>query len=352
MFSFLKRIKDLKAFGGVNRELSYGFKLFLLENGTFRITTYTPGVEKDILLLFKKVFGWSKSYLYWNWEFRQNPYGTFLTLGWHKERLISQCASIPVKIWVNGRTSIGAQLVDCMSDPEYRGVAVRKKGIFVLTVQFFYRLFTGKDKISFLYGFPNWRHFKLGSIYLGYKKLAPIREVEITPSDMIKRKKRKTFKIINPCEVDFLKGYFEFFHKKDLMKFKFSLFKEWRYLKWRYFSHPVYRYCAVVLCNKLGVPQAIGIVREEKECVYLMDIFNLEKIKDILFGIPLMFGKPLKAWFPRESEICKSLIDEGIHVSEPFIKAVPGYVAFTDLLSNDKWVAKNFFYTMGDSDLF
>ncbi len=326
-----------------------GVKLFLCREGTFRVTSYYEGCERQIVELFKKVFGHEKSLQWWSWEFRNNPYGTFITLGFLKGEIVTQCASTPAKMVKEGKIFTAAQLVDCMSHPSVRGIAIKKKGLFVLTVEFFYKLYTGKGKIEFLYGFPNWRHFKLGSIFLGYKPLSSISELVVHPSEGEDRKK---IKIFNPGEETFLKKHFTSLFHRDTRLVKFSIAKNWDYLKWRYFEHPSHKYKVVGLLNTWGTPKALAIVREDDRFIYLMDCFNLDMLADMLKAVPKAFGKPLKAWFPAEHIITKRLNNMGFSMTPPSIKAVPGYVSFSESLSDQDWVQKNFYYTMGDSDLF
>ena len=157
-----------------------GPKPFLEEKTSLGKLVIRPLRKDDmyrVLELFKLSFGKEKDEKLWYWEFFQHPYGTMATVAELDGEIVAQCASIPVFFSARGTLLKGAQLVDCMSHPGVRGVAVKKKGIFALTVQAFFDAFTGCDRLVYLYGFPSERHYRLGRLLLGYRKTEPVLEV-------------------------------------------------------------------------------------------------------------------------------------------------------------------------------
>lgn len=324
-------------------------KLIFSENGKFIVRAFRNGDEFQILELFQQVFGKEKTLKHWIWEFKLNPYGTQIMLGFHFNKLVAQCAAIPVMLYAEGKLLKGAQLVDCMSHPRYRAIAVRKKGIFAITVQSFFDEFTGKGKDAYLFGFPSYRHYRLGKLLLGYRKVRPISEIVIQPDENGK----PLLKELHKKEMEQFENLIEKFAEEDAGLLKFCLFKSWRYVKWRYLENPVNQYRFLALKpNKGRKPKAFCVVKEEEDAVLVMDIFNLKLLPEVLKGLRKHFKKPLKMWIPQEHPLTKALDTIPHKIREPEVKAVPVGRSFDEESLNWDWANENFFYTMGDSDLF
>ncbi len=324
-------------------------KIIFSGKDKFIIRTFKPGDELQILNLFREVFGKEKSIEHWFWEFKRNPYGTQIMLGFHFNKLIAQCAAIPLILYAEGKFLKGAQLVDCMSHPKYRAIAIRKKGIFALTVQSFFDKFTGKKKDTYLFGFPSYRHYRLGKLLLQYRKVKPIAEVIISPN---KSKKISLVKL-NIRDIEKYENFINKFAIKDAKLLKFCVFKSWRYLKWRYIENPISKYQFFMLKSKIGsYPKAFSVVKEEKDHILIIDILNYKFIKEIVDGLTQHFKKPLKMWLPQDHFLLKQITSMPHKINEPEIKAVPVGRSFDEETLNWDWANEKFFYTMGDSDLF
>nr|WP_320013632.1 GNAT family N-acetyltransferase [uncultured Desulfobacter sp.] len=123
-----------------------------MNEDVYYIRGFQDGDEKQILTLFKTVFGQRRDVDTWKWMFKNNPYGRiYAGLAFSKEshELIGQYTVIPTPINHRGNKVIGCQSVDTMVHPEFR-----KYGLFVKTAEYCYQELQ-KDGVKIVFGFPN-----------------------------------------------------------------------------------------------------------------------------------------------------------------------------------------------------
>ncbi len=333
--------------------------MFLFEKetpyGRFTIRNYIKGDEAHILELFHTVFGHKKSLEHWRWEFLGNPWGTYITLGFMDGSLISQCAGVPAELYYRGRVIKALQVVDCMCHPKYRAIPIMKKGAFVLTVETFFKEFTGCEKAHYVFGFPSARHHRLGALLLGYKKLNPIREVEFRlPSKARLNRYRFLYRLkeISADEVSLLRELIDRWALADAERLGFCVFKSWRYVKWRFVEKPNGNYRFFVLYTLLGKPVSIAILGLYRGRIILLDLLNVKYLNAVLHLLFMKLQSPIRFWLPEGSWVLKDIDSACVSVGDPEIKAVPSGIVFCKDVFASESVHLEFFYTMGDSDLF
>ena len=307
--------------------------------GELVIREYMPGDEEAILHLFSLVFGKKKSLKVWEWEFLKNPYGTQIMLAFLNGQLVAQCASIPVRMWCRGKTIKAAQVVDCMSHPSCRGVAVKKRGIFALTVQAFFDRFTGCDTDMYIYGFPGERHYLLGRKLLGYRKTRPIAEIIVRPRTIPAAKVKNL-----TSDEEILERIPESWHPSEL-----HILKSKEYVKWRYLLHPEHPY-AFLEVKLPFVGSGLAIVRYAGECVHLVDYMGRLDLVRATRAVARYFWKDVSLWIP-EGHKWEGWF-RGEEIKPPEIKAIPTGISFCETEVPWDWANEEFFYTKGDSDLF
>ena len=317
--------------------------------GKFYIRTYQNGDRDNIIALFKEVFNQDKPAQLWEWEFIKNPYGTQIMLCEHeKEGIIAQCASIPAPLYVDEKIYRCAQLVDCMCKKKYRAFAVKKKGLFALTVEAFFDVFTGEGKNIYLYGFPGDRHYRLGRLLLKYRKIRPALE------GIIQNVKEKKKKLLNIEDITHkIEKHTKTIHNlayKDARIHRICILKEPDYFFWRYVnSYKKYRIFA--LKGIFGQIKAIFVISEQHDRLYLIDVIGIEYLKDILCCLFYEFKKQIIVGFPENSIIQIILQDINAHICPVSIPIIPVGRSFWQGLNWD-FANKNFYYIMGDCDLF
>ena len=320
-------------------------RIYRLADGrTLVIRPYQPGDQEQILALFKLVFGTSKSLAHWHWEFLENPYGCLIMLAFLQGRLVAQCAGIPVFLHHRGRTIKAAQVVDCMSHPAHRAVAVRKKGIFALTVETFFQAYTGCGKAEYVYGFPGIRHYRLGSLVLGYKKTTQAMEVQVFPSPRGKTK----IELFSSQDFSLPPSHL----LKHPYPSDFYVLKTPEYFTWRYLNVPHKTYTIALIKNRLGSPRGLVVLEKHKDEWRALDVLGDISIPEALSATASYLNSPLTAWFPEHLPLKQEFLKIKAEIEKPFLPIIPAGISFCRNCIPWDEANKSFFYTMGDTDLF
>lgn len=133
-----------------------------------RLATLQDG--QGILALFRRVFGGDRSLAHWRWKFVDNPTGRmFVCVADDHADIVGQYALLPTWMNAGGRKVLGGQSLDTMTDPAYR-----KQGMFVsLAEQCFAK--AALDRVELLYGFPNEQSYRGFVERLGWRDLGRLR---------------------------------------------------------------------------------------------------------------------------------------------------------------------------------
>ncbi len=312
--------------------------------GYFTIRPYRDGDEYKIVSLFREVFGKEKTLAHWNWEFRENPNGSRIMLCFSEEGdLVAQCASIPVKAYLLGEEIEISQVVDCMSSRKFRGIFVKKKGLYVLTISRFFHEYAGPGRDLYLYGFPGERHYRLGVKLLGF---VPSPRVLFFVST-VETGGRSFFHSLDSIPTEAFLGLFVGMNKRMREIFPFLVKKDGEYLEWRYVRCPFRRYTFLALKNILGKIKSVFVVSDRGE---LVD-YAFHRYEDLKLGLSILkkVGK-LSSWVPESSHIKYAFLDAGWVVQKEPFGVIPSGISFCSI--STQWMNSNFFYTMGDCDLF
>jgi len=317
-------------------------------DGKFLIRPYQKGDQTDICRLFQEVFGQVKPKELWEWEFLANPYGTEIMVCEHVGRgIVAQCAALPAPFAFNGQIYRCAQLVDCMCKKEYRMYVVKKRGLFALTVQEFFNQFTGENKNIYLYGFPGERHYRLGKLLLGYRKTKPALETRV---EKIRTWKGFGVRLIALDSVANYQNQINQLAKQDAKVHPLCLFKEFNYLSWRYVCSPK-KYAFFGLTTFFHKLKSLAILKIERDHLKLIDFLGVTQLKKLLFCLWQEFKKPIILGFPQNSYVHKIIKEMGYTPVPVSIPIIPGGKTFWEKLDWD-FANNNFFYTLGDCDLF
>jgi GNAT superfamily N-acetyltransferase len=113
-----------------------------------------PGDAGRIAELFETVFGLSRSVAHTTWKFDQNPAGApVVVVAEDGDRIVGQYALWPTPLRLGGTSVLGAQSLETMTHPDYRG-----QGMFtVLANESF--IAAADRGVEVLYGFPNSNSF-------------------------------------------------------------------------------------------------------------------------------------------------------------------------------------------------
>lgn len=245
-----------------------------------------PARESDIpglSELFREVFNAERSTELWRWKLFQNPRGFASFVCEVEGRIVAHCAGVPVRFVDFEREYVALQSVDFMSSPTYPG-GIGRGGVFVRTVEHFFRAHCGPSAIPMVYGFPGERHRVLGERLLGYRSVEPIFEWTLEP----RGSNGSPVPLSESALTEFAGGSLQFGAVRDLP-----------YLRWRYLSHPAADYRIVGVKRLLTSNfAAAAIVRLLPEGVFVMELggrLNANVLTKLVSELA-QFGRPVKAW--------------------------------------------------------
>ncbi len=328
----------------------------------FTVHSYSEGDEEKILSLFNRVFSQKRSMEHWLWKFRDSPSGRHkIKLCWHGKRLVTQFAGYPVTMeWYGMKINV-LHIGDSMTDPDYRSRIMGRKGLFVRTVNSFVEEFTGKEveKAQILYGFNTGKIQKLGRLLLGY---TPVSKVMLLGKVLDKRKGEESIStnylysvqstLTVPEDIDAL-------WMKCRSGQGLETIRDYKYLKWRYEDCPDTDYTFWTVRNRLTkAMQGIMITRERAGIGCLVDFLWRSKgygLRHLLKRIEEHFLRlgiiKVEVWISEYHFLFPFFQECGYHLEkEPDDLSVicRSFTPAIDVAA----LKTEYFYTMGDSDLF
>lgn len=231
------------------------------------IRAYAPGDEKEILAVWHRVFPWaSRSMDEWNWEFRDNPEGLHAFVGVTPTgRVVSQFTGIPRRMKVGDGHRQFAEMVDSLSDPEFRA-GLKKMGLFANTVHRYVDRYGSPDAETVMYGLPTQEAFRLGQKLCGYVHIDHLESVVVPPSPGWTPPPGITVE-----RWDRFGPETDVFWSRIADQHDVTVVKDARYLNWRYPHRPGVTYRTAVLRDAAGTLFAILVVRDrwlevERKC--------------------------------------------------------------------------------------
>jgi len=245
-----------------------------------------PARESDIpelSRLFLEVFGVERSTDLWRWKLFQNPRGFASFVCEVEGRIVAHCAGVPVRFVDFEREYVALQSVDFMSSPSYPG-GIGRGGVFVRTVEQFFRAHCGPSAIPMVYGFPGERHRVLGERLLGYRSVEPVFEWT--------RESEGSNGAALPLSEASLSEF-------AVASLQFGAVRDLPYLRWRYLAHPAADYRIVGVKRFLRSSfSAAAIVRLLPDGVFVMELggrLNSEVLTKLASQLA-QFGRPVKVW--------------------------------------------------------
>jgi GNAT superfamily N-acetyltransferase len=110
----------------------------------------TPADSPGLAGLFYKVFGFEYSQTRYQWKFFENPDGNpIISVAEHGDQLVGQYALWPTRMRLGSSVVLGAQSLDTMTHPDYRG-----QGMFTILAEHCMKCAADRG-VEMLYGFPN-----------------------------------------------------------------------------------------------------------------------------------------------------------------------------------------------------
>jgi len=202
-----------------------------------KIEKYKLGDERYILELFELAFGKKMTLEYWNWRFKNNPFGQnpMIHLMWDDEKLVGHYAISPVEMLVDDEIHKTALSMTTMTHPEYGG-----RGIFSQLAQSLYNELKDEHGYSMVWGFPN-NNSHYGFIKnLNWYDIAdiPFLALDVTRLKKIEIQEYKLHE-------NFSKEIVLLLNTNNISRLRVN--KNLDYLQWRYIDNPSANYRILVL---------------------------------------------------------------------------------------------------------
>lgn len=339
-----------------------GKELISSAPASWTIRLYRPGDEEQILSLFRRVFGIKHSADYWVWKFGENPLGHQIVLGaTPDETVIAHIAGVPLRVQLEGNPLVFTLVVDLMVDPGYRR-SLRKVGVYQALLGTLIETSTGAGRAAVLYGIPIRSSNRLPQALFrwreAYEVTRLVRPLGPSTGGRLSRLARWRYEV-RPVR-DF-GGWMDRFWQSCAPEFPLATVRDARYMNWRYIRCPHIAYHPYMLWDRwLRRPRGVAVLRLEWQgqptgCLvdWLVPRGDVEAVRVLLAGMEEVVRQhglqELSAWFPPDSPERRLFMASGYR-EEAMGSALIGNVYTTSLTWD--WVARHWYFTMGDSDIF
>ena len=339
---------------------------------------YRPGDERQILPLYPRAFqGLQRSDAYWQWKFHDNPAGQCVVVAEGPEgRVLGTLGGLPALVHAAGRTVIASQFVEAMVDPEIRHalrervpevvemyVAGRRRaraGLFIALVDAVVEEVMTKRGAAFMFALPNQdsdgKHRRVGGRFFDQvtRVVRPLGGVRASPAAWLARARYRVRPVqrFGP-ESDWL-------WERCRPTFPLATVRDAEYLNWRYRDCPHVRYHPYLAWDRRRErPAGLVVLRMGWEGQPLCALVDWLVPRDDGGAAPALLAcaerearragmREVAAWFSPDSPEQQWFCRRGYRL-EP--THYPMLVLAGPELPLD-WIARHWYYTMGDSDIF
>jgi len=223
------------------------------------IRLYRPGDEQAIVSTYNKIFPVPRDLRHWYWKFRDNPTGhtqIVVAIESATGTVVGQYAAIPLAIWMEGRRSLTAQIVDLLVLPQWRTHGGRP-GLFAQVgrawIDHFIGEREGQDVFAFGWPVPAWR---AGRKYLGYLN---VRDWDILFREMHEAGPRARPEGLSVEEVPRFGADVDALWERMTGELRLAVVRDARYLNWRYADHPDVHYRLLACRARDGALRGIAV---------------------------------------------------------------------------------------------
>lgn len=332
-------------------------KFIETKTGRFTIRPYTNEDAAGVIALWEMVFNKEMNPEVWKWKFHDCPFGRQFMLCVNEDNQpVAMYASIPVPGELHGQPVTMAQIVDNISNPGYRETVSGRKGLFILTADYYYELYSSPNPLIFNYGFPGNKNFRLHILLLRVAEIkggCAFLETD-TRSDNYKgfRGFGKTEILTSvPSELDRL-------WERCRRFFPFSVRRDSRFLQWRFINHPNPKYRFYVQKNWRGKITAYAVTVKSGDFCILMDMLAFpgsSALRRLISRIKADCNSEgtqvVRSWLPTGHFLVKELVELGFSLKPEPLGIIPIYRQ-QEYEPGAQFINDNIYYTMADLDLF
>ena len=323
----------------------------------FVIRPYENSDEPGVLSLWEAAFGQTMVPEVWAWKFHKNPFGREMSVCVTEYgRPVALYSGIPYPFMHVGEEIRLVHLMDNMSHPDFRFPAAGKRGLFGLTVSHYLASIGNTGTTMAGYGFPGYRHFRLGNLQYNYLKLTSgMAFLQCSKADIQVKKSSilRNSGLISRSDQTFSRL------QHDLRRFyPLAAKRDEQFIHWRYFSHPVYKYKVISIKSIFGNLKSWAVLRFDGETATLVDLFCPDddyEMNALLAGVSeeltALRCNLIRTWLPANHFTVRKLKSAGFSELPEPLGIIPAVTVYNPALSFG-FLNENLFYTMGDGDLF
>ena len=292
--------------------------------------------------LYEESYNRKKPVNYFRYRYLSSPFGKpIVLLMKYKKKIIGLYAIHPVKLQIENKSVLGGYSFLTMTHPDHVG-----KGIFTSLAKKTFDL-AKKKKYNFIYGFANSNSYYGFVNKLGFTELKPINFIKLSNIKLTKETRiENKSKNISHSVTKLWNQY----NSKKL--FKIMTKRDSKYIDWRYNKHPTFKYQIFYKKN-----HHFFIFKKHENILHIMDFFGNETnefYKDlILTALSIKKKESCKEitfWIPKNHPIQKEIKKYNpklIESKSHFIIKILNKKYASDLKEISNW-----YYTMGDADIF
>jgi len=305
------------------------------------IRHYEKGDEVQIARLFDSVFHQTMTVEQWRWKYEGQGFLNQKSVVATNEEggIIGHFGGIPLRMRFKDKVIVGYQGADVMVDEKYRGLPNRR-GVYFNICRFFY-----ENLPSFVYGFSNLDHLKLGML-LGFFEKA------IAVNDTVIHAAKHAIPLYNLELMGWEDSSINALWNQVSESLGWGIVRDTAFLKWRYGHNPFRSYKLYGLKKRFTKGILGWIVTREgsDDELFIMDmIFRDEHFENLLKKIMSMAykhgGKKVILWlsgkyYERLRSMGAAFFKRGTYITNcVWVK-----------MCESTEMEQNLYYTMGDTD--
>jgi len=340
----------------------FGYELWILSSSEFEIRPYKSNDEKLILETFNKVFRTQRTIIHWKWKYLSNPYGqTWISAIWHQDKVVAQYAGYPVYLYVQGKKQLSCQAADAFTVSNYRKVGHGATALMSRAFRYYERLFCETQTV-FGYGFNVNKIQRLGKLFWEHTVSAQVYQRILEEKHIYQYRNMKTwlyllkgFKVERTTKAG---AWADYLFEKVKDDYGWLLFREQKYLTWRYEKHPDFKHeFFVIYYWEKPIGWIVGYLDNQRWL--LGDALFDKKYAKLAFKLGL--NKLLKeyqqiqkidSWCSEVPLWWNQILDELGFIKQRQFQSLDMVTKFYLSKISPEELAKNFYFTWGDSDLY
>lgn len=313
------------------------------------IRSAKPGEDKTLVDLYNHVFDQNLTTQVWDWRYRQNPLRQepFSLVAERDGQIVSHYGASLVQFSVNGQAVSGALYIDAFTDPKVTGLKLFKRLGLALEDDL------KAAGVQLLLAFPNEISHRLFYHDLGWRDILEVPMLRAN-RDQIRGVVNRDPAIAESSQADssFDSLWQRLQHSAPLMTVRDS-----SYLNYRYFASAKHDYTVYTVGSSREL-SGFAVAKSFAGGVDLMDVFaddeyTAVRLVDHVLATGMTSGAgEFNAWLPVRHPMHHYLERRGFENQAPVVYMMAKVIGEIPDDAPDIFDARNWFYTMGDSDVY